>query len=59
MLPFTTVTAAWWNKAMRYNTNEIDWLYTATTENSRLEGDKIVVRMSDKPGNITEQEQLL
>ena len=39
--------------------NEIDWLYTATAENSNLEGDKIVVRVSDKPGNITEQEQLL
>jgi hypothetical protein len=40
-------------------TNEIDWLYTATAENSSLEGDKIVVQVSDKPGNITEQEQLL
>ena len=39
--------------------NEIDWLYTATAVNSNLEGDKIVVRVSDKPGNITEQEQLL
>jgi len=37
--------------------NGIDWLYTATVANESLAGDKIVVRASDKPGNITTLEQ--
>ena len=39
--------------------NGIDWIYTATTANSDLNGDKIVVKASDNPGNITESEQIL
>ena len=37
--------------------NGLDWLYTATVANESLTGDKIVVRASDKPGNITTVEQ--
>jgi hypothetical protein len=29
------------------------WIYTATTDNESLEGDKIVVSVSDMPGNIS------
>ena len=39
--------------------NEIDWIYTVTTANTSLEGDKIVIKVADKPGNITEAEELL
>ena len=39
--------------------NEIDWLYTATTANESTAGDRIVIRASDKPGNITEEEKAL
>ena len=39
--------------------NEIDWIYTATAGNPDLAGDKIVVKASDKAGNITEGEQNL
>jgi len=39
--------------------NAIDWLYTATVENESTEGDKIVVRASDKPGHIAEAEQVM
>lgn len=39
--------------------NEIDWVYTATVANESLEGDKIVIRASDRPGNITEDESVL
>ena len=33
------------------------WRYTATTSNESLEGDKIIVRVSDIPGNLTEKEK--
>ncbi len=33
------------------------WRYTATTANESLEGDKIIIRVSDTPGNLTEQER--
>ena len=33
------------------------WRYTATVVNESLEGDKIVVRVSDTPGNLSEGEQ--
>jgi len=33
------------------------WRYTATATNESLEGDKIIIRASDIPGNLTEQEQ--
>jgi hypothetical protein len=36
--------------------NELDWIYTATARIESLEGDKIVVSVSDKPGNVTEEE---
>jgi hypothetical protein len=31
------------------------WIYTATANNESLDGDKIVVSVSDMPGNITEE----
>lgn len=36
-----------------------DWLYTATTQNGDLAGDKVVVRVSDVPGNLTQMESNL
>ena len=33
------------------------WKYTATTVNESLVGDKIIVRVSDIPGNLTEKDQ--
>ena len=33
------------------------WRYTATATNESLEGDKIIIRVSDIPGNLTEQEK--
>lgn len=33
------------------------WRYTATATNETLEGDKIIIRVSDIPGNLTEQER--
>ncbi|HEX3009712.1 MAG TPA: hypothetical protein VHO90_19055 [Bacteroidales bacterium] len=39
--------------------NKADWLFTATTANSSLEGDKVVVRVTDKPGNLTQKEKAL
>ncbi|MEI6754912.1 MAG: hypothetical protein WCK78_17330 [Paludibacter sp.] len=35
--------------------NGVDWIYTATTENASLDGDRIVIRASDLPGNVTEE----
>ncbi|WP_321516792.1 hypothetical protein [Marinifilum fragile] len=35
------------------------WRYTATATNESLEGDKIIIRVSDTPGNLTEQEREL
>jgi hypothetical protein len=32
------------------------WIYTATQNNESLDGDKIVVTVSDLPGNITQEE---
>jgi len=39
--------------------NVLDWLYTATAANASLEGDKIIIRASDRPGNVEEGEQEL
>lgn len=39
--------------------NEIDWVYTATADNTSTEGDKIVIRATDKPGNLATEEQTL
>ena len=33
------------------------WRYTATAANESLEGDKIIIQVSDIPGNLTEQER--
>lgn len=37
--------------------NGLDWVYTTTATNDQLAGDKIVVRASDLPGNLTERQQ--
>ncbi len=39
--------------------NAIDWVYTATVANEATEGDKIVVRATDRPGNISALEQVM
>jgi hypothetical protein len=39
--------------------NQVDWLYTATAANESTEGDRIVIRASDKPSNISEAEQAM
>lgn len=39
--------------------NELDWIFTATAENASLEGDKIIVQVMDKPGNVSEEEQII
>lgn len=36
--------------------NGLDWVYKATTSNGSIAGDKIVIRASDLPGNIAEQD---
>ena len=40
-------------------TNNIDWIYTATKDNSLLKHDKIIIRATDRPGNIVEKEEEL
>lgn len=35
------------------------WVYTATTANGSLTGEKVIVRASDMPGNLTELSQAL
>jgi hypothetical protein len=35
------------------------WKYTATTVNGDLSGDKIVIRVSDIPGNLTEENRTI
>ncbi len=35
------------------------WKYTATAINSDLTGDKIVIRVSDVPGNLTEENRVI
>ena len=39
--------------------NGVDWIYTATADNSSLDGDRIVVRATDMPGNKSEEERNL
>ena len=39
--------------------NVVDWIYTASVANESIAGDRIVIRASDKPGNITEEERAL
>jgi len=38
--------------------NHLDWLYTATVENAQLAGDRIVIKATDLPGNISEEETI-
>lgn len=40
-------------------TNGIDWVYTSTAQNGSIVGDKIVIKVSDTPGNITIGEKTL
>jgi small-conductance mechanosensitive channel len=35
------------------------WIYTATAQNENTSGDKIVITASDRPGNVTQEEQKL
>jgi hypothetical protein len=35
-----------------------DWIFTAKKANASLDGDKIVIRASDVPGNISEKEEV-
>ena len=35
------------------------WKYTATAANTVLSGDKIVIKVSDIPGNLTQDEKLI
>ncbi|MGF7141327.1 hypothetical protein [Roseimarinus sediminis] len=37
----------------------LSWVYAATAENSSREGDRIVVKASDLPGNVSENETTL
>jgi hypothetical protein len=39
--------------------NGLDWVYTATALNEDLSGDRVVIKASDMPGNISEKEQNL
>ncbi|MFD2787864.1 hypothetical protein [Hymenobacter rubripertinctus] len=39
--------------------NALDWLYTATTANADLNGDKITIRASDQPGHFDEATRTL
>ena len=37
----------------------IDWIYTATAQNTDLSGDKIIIQATDTPANLSEKEQIL
>ncbi|MHB2149558.1 hypothetical protein ACX8XP_10910 [Calditrichota bacterium LG25] len=39
--------------------NGLDWIYTCTADNTDTAGDKIVIKVSDKPGNITTGEEVI
>jgi hypothetical protein len=39
--------------------NHSDWLFTATANNGSISGDKIVIKATDLPGNITQMESIL
>jgi hypothetical protein len=41
------------------NVNGIDWIYTATVANASLAGDKIMIEVSDIPGNETSVQQVM
>ena len=46
-------------QAVPGESNALDWEWTATQVNSTVPGDKIVIRVSDIPGNLTEKEQVI
>ena len=37
--------------------NNLDWIFTSTVMNNTIAGDKIVIKASDLPGNITTNER--
>ena len=37
----------------------IDWVYTATQTNADLSGDKIIIRTTHTPHNVSEKEQVI
>ena len=39
--------------------NSLDWIYTATAENTETAGDRIEIHALDRPGNVAEEEQPL
>lgn len=39
--------------------NQAEWIFVATVANSSIYGDKIVVKATDMPGNLTEKETVL
>lgn len=41
------------------NAGTLEWIYTAKAANASLDGDKIVIRASDLPGNISEKEEVI
>jgi len=43
----------------KISTNGLDWIYTATTDNADLAGDKITIQATDIPDNMTEKTQIL
>jgi hypothetical protein len=45
------------NSAAVLQEGSIWWRYTATATNESLTGDKIIIRVSDIPGNLTTQEK--
>ncbi|HEY4787282.1 MAG TPA: hypothetical protein VIH57_14585 [Bacteroidales bacterium] len=43
----------------KQQTNPLDWVYTITVNNPETQGDKIVIRASDLPGNLTQSERAI
>lgn len=39
--------------------NQVDWIYTTTANNADMQGDKIVIKVSDVPGNLTQKEETI
>jgi len=37
----------------------LDWVYTATATNVQVAGDKLIIQVTDTPGNLTEKETIL
>lgn len=45
--------------AVKNVNDESEWVFTAKTANASLDGDKIIIRATDIPGNISEKETSL